>query len=279
MITAAEEGFIASHAHVPEHLPGYVTAIFAAEPHLIDDYLCYRGKRSIVFVGYPLKSRFDEGAMVAVLEAAISRFAPESVAITAPSVSMLGDTCRTRGSDRYYRLDLSEGRAHRNVEGMIRRASRELHVEEGEGIKEEHTRLIAEFVASRELGSEARTIFEKIPIYVSCVPTTQVFSARGRGGHLVAFDVVEFGAANYAFYQFNIRSRTRYVPGASDLLLHHVIRVAQELQKRYINLGLGIDEGITHFKTKWGASPFLDYEYCRYSTRRPGILDALLQKP
>jgi hypothetical protein len=279
VLSAAEQDFVSGHAYVPEHLPGYVSAIFSAEPYLIHDYLCYRGGRSIVLVGYPLASRFEELALQAVLEAAVSRFRPDSVAVTAPSVSMLGESCRARGSDRYYRLDLSEFPPHRNAEQMVRRASRELRIEDSGRIGEEHTRLIAEFLDSRRPGEEAGQIIQKIPLYLSSMPTARLFSARDRSGRLVAFDVAEFGAAHYAFYQFNIRSRDRHVPGASDLLLHRVVRVAQELQKRYVNLGLGIDEGITHFKTKWGASPFLDYEYCRYSTRRPGILDALLQKP
>ncbi len=278
MITAPEAGYIASHAHVPEHLPGYVTAISSAEPYLIDDYLCYRGAGSIVFVGYPLQSHFDEVAMMAALEAAIARFAPEWVALTAPAVSMLGATCRARESDRYYRLDLSQFRLTRNVEGMIRRASRELNVESGGRIEEEHTRLIAEFLGSRQFGEEARTIFENIPAYVSSVSSARIFSARDSDGHLVAFDVAEFGAENYAFYQFNFRSRTHYVPGASDLLFSEMVNLARECGKTYIHLGLGVTEGIRAFKRKWGGVPSLRYEFFGHSSGRLHIFESLASK-
>lgn len=279
MLSATEQDFVAARAYVPEHVPGYVCAISSAEPFLMGDYLCYRDEGAIVFIGYPLSAPFDETAMARALSAAIARFAPESVAVTAPRLSAPGEPCRADETDRYYRLDLPAHRPNRNVEGMIRRASRELEVERGARFGEEHARVIAEFLASRPLGEEIRSIFERVPVYVSAVSTAAVFGARDRGGNLVAFDVAEFGARDYAFYQYNFVSRSRYVPGAADLLLHEVIRAARDRGKRYVNLGLGVNEGLTRFKRKWGAVPFLDYASCRYRLRPLTLLTALLGKP
>lgn len=279
MLSASEQDFVAENAYVPEHVPGYVSAISPAEPYLVGDYLCYRSERRIVFIGYPLNAAFDEAGMAQALSTAISRSAPESVAVTAPSLSALGASCRAADTDRYYRLDLSAQRLNRNVEGMIRRASRELELEHGARIGDEHGRLIAEFLGSRPLTEETRSIFERVPAYVSSVSTAAVFGARNRSGDLVAFDVAEFGARDYAFYQFNFVSRSRYVPGVADLLLHEVVRAARSQGKRYVNLGLGINEGLTRFKRKWGAVPFLDYACCRYRPRRQTLFTALLRKP
>ena len=264
--------FIAERAYVPEHLPGYVGAISRAEPHLVGDYLCYRSEDSIIFIGYPLTLPFDDTAMMKSLRAALSRFKPAHVALTAPAISIPRGTCRARDSDHYYRLDLSTSALSSKLRGAIRQASGALRVESAGRMEEAHVRLISEFLDSRRVGDEATYIFERIPAYVSSVSTALVFSARDGSGHLVAFDVAEFGARDYAFYQFNFRSTKRYVPGASDLLLHEVIRVAREEGKSFVNLGLGINEGVTRFKKKWGGHPFLAYECCRY---RPGLPNAL----
>jgi hypothetical protein len=87
MITAAEKKFIGTHAHVPEHLPGYVQAISQAEPHLLGHYLCFCGEDALIFNGYPLGSCFDETAMMEVVELAVSRFKPKQVALIAPTIS------------------------------------------------------------------------------------------------------------------------------------------------------------------------------------------------
>ncbi|MBT9139112.1 MAG: hypothetical protein DDT31_01693 [Syntrophomonadaceae bacterium] len=52
--------------------------------------------------------------------------------------------------------------------------------------------------------------------------------------------------------------------GASDLILYEIIKTAQEMGKSFVNLGLGINEGVAFFKKKWGGSPFLNYEFCLY---------------
>jgi hypothetical protein len=57
-----------------------------------------------------------------------------------------------------------------------------------------------------------------------------------------------------------------------------VIRTAQEQGKRFLNLGLGINAGVRHFKEKWGGTPFLNYEYCRFTISPPRLLDVLLQR-
>jgi len=94
--------------------------------------------------------------------------------------------------------------------------------------------------------------------YAKC-ESALVFEARTAHGDLAAFDVAEFGAREYAFYMFNFRARRRSVPGASDLLLAHIIERAKAEGKGYLNLGLGIDAGVAFFKKKWGAAPFLGH--------------------
>ena len=75
----------------------------------------------------------------------------------------------------------------------------------------------------------------------------------------MAFNIVDLGAADYAFYLFSFRSSKINVPGASDLLFHAMVNLAQTEGKKAVNLGLGVNAGIRRFKEKWGARPFLNY--------------------
>jgi hypothetical protein len=77
---------------------------------------------------------------------------------------------------------------------------------------------------------------------------------------------------------FNFSSDTLYVPGASDLLVSEMIKQAKIERKKFINLGLGINSGVTFFKKKWGGVVFLSYALCLYHPSRKENLEALLQK-
>ena len=70
------------------------------------------------------------------------------------------------------------------------------------------------------------------------------------------------------------------MPGASDLLLTHVIKQAKREGKQHLNLGLGINPGVTFFKTKWGGVPFLSHISCLYERSKANtwedIFDNLL---
>ncbi|GAB4413799.1 MAG: hypothetical protein OHK0032_09880 [Thermodesulfovibrionales bacterium] len=264
MLSASEEEYIAENAYIPEHLSGYVVAIALAEPYIFGDYLCYHKNGHLIFVGYPFKKPFDKKDMEGILNSAIERFKPEHVALIASEAVISQGKCYKRGSDQYYKLDLPQLHIHQKLRNMITHASRELHVEKERKLSEEHKRLISEFIKSHKLDEDAEYIFERTPRYVSSVLTSMVFSARDMEGELIAFDIADFGAKDYAFYMFNFTSQKHYTPGASDLLLYEIITASREQDKRFINLGLGINDGVRFFKKKWGGMPFLNYEFCLY---------------
>lgn len=279
MISPPEECFITDHAYVPEHLPGYVCAISGAEPHLLgEDYLCFRMEDTLLFNGYPLRGSFAESALGRAIETAVSRFKPRQVALIAPKIPEGVAAGQPRERDQCYRLDLLRVPRDGKLRNMLRRASRDTRVESTHDIREEHRALIAEFLETRPVSQQIRYIFERIPAYVASVPTALVFGLRDRAEALVAFDVAEFGAKEYAFYQFNFRSRKPYVPGASDLLLDAMIGAARSEGKRFLNLGLGIHPGVQRFKEKWGGAPFLSYEYCRFASAPPNLFDLILRR-
>jgi hypothetical protein len=277
MLSPADEAFVARHAYVPEHLPGYVASVSAAEPHLVEGYLCYQAGETLIFIGYPLGREFEGADLARVIPGAVARFRPRQVAVTAAVLPELTPRCELRERDAYYRLDLAAVRVPAKERSLIRRAARELTVEQGGRLGAGHEALIGEFLASHGMAGDARRIYERMPAYVAGAGTACLFSARDRDGQVAAFAVADLGGERYAFYQFSIRNARRPVPGASDLLLTEVMAAARREGKAYLNLGLGVHAGVARFKEKWGAEAFLAYEYGIVRRRRPGLLDALLR--
>lgn len=277
MITSAERAHILEHAYVPEHLPHYVTAISQTEPFLIGDFVAHVRGAELIFVGYSLDENFDAARMLDALERARARFKPRTVSLLAPALPDTLHDCTPLPPDEYYRLDVTTLAIPQKTRNMLTRARRDLTTREGKFGKE-HQRLVEEFLRAHRLDDATRAIFQRVHEYAKC-PTVAVIEARDARGNLVAFDLADFGATQYAFYMFNFRATQYHVPGASDLLLAHIIERARAESKRYVNLGLGIDAGVAFFKRKWGAVPFLKHCACIQQPSRAeawlGLFDQL----
>jgi len=278
MITDSQLNAILERAYIPEHVTDYVTAVSGAEPFLFGDFIAYRKEQRLIFIGYPLGDAFEEKKIKKALGEAVKRFKPVRVALTAPCVPASIRPVTPPSFDQYYRLDLASLLVSQKVRNMVKRAGRMLKVEKRKTLTEDHENLVREFLKVHPVGQETQFIFKRIPDYVSSTGTAWVFDARNEGGDLVAFDVAEMGPKGYVFYMFNFTSRDRFVRGASDLLLWEIIQHAQREDKRYINLGLGIDPGVTFFKEKWGGEPFLPYAFVDYAPAGESGLEGLLQK-
>jgi hypothetical protein len=278
MITAAQQDYIEDHAYVPEHMAHYVTAISQTEPYLFGDFLAHSKKGYLILVGYPLKEPFEEKRLQRALEDAVKRLKPETVSLTAPTIPSSLKDCAHSLSDHYYRLDLSSLSISQKLRNMLKRASRELSVGKNKFFDEEHRKMVEEFLKVHPVDEATRSIFQRIDKYLSSSKTAWIFDARNKRNELVAFDVAEFKPRSYSFYMFNFSSDTLYVPGVSDLLLSEVIHQAKKEGKKYINLGLGINPGVTFFKKKWGGVVFLPYAFCLYRISKKENLEALFQK-
>lgn len=278
MINKADSAFIFNHASVPEHLVDYTTSISGAEPFLFGTYLCYKRDEILIFIGYPLGVPFDENQMESILGTAATALKPGKIALVAPTIKANRARIIQRGSDSYFRLELDDLVTSPKVQNMLRRASRELSVETGKGWSTEHRALVSAFLASHAVSEETQYIFNRLPDYLATSETALLLSAHNHQGRIAAFDVADFGSKDYAFYMFNFTSREHYVPGASDLLLHQLITIAREQGKRFVNLGLAINKGITFFKQKWGGIPFLNHEFVLYETSRMSIIQSLFEK-
>lgn len=276
MLTPKEEEYLKSQAFIPEHLPGYGAVISEAEPFLINDFLFYAGQGFLIFVAYPLREKFDKKEAQKVLQKVIKRFRPVQVAILGPEIPL--PKAQIVQEDAYFKLDLAQLNIPGKVKNMIKRAHKEVEIEVGGDFRDEHKQLINEFLHTHRLDEGTKYIYQRISQYLAATSSACLFNARTAQGNLVAFDVAEFGAQAYAFYMFNFRSARYHVPGTSDLLLHSIIKEAQERGKIFINLGLGINGGVTFFKKKWGGVPFLQYKYTVYHPDYPRSLEGLWQK-
>lgn len=276
MITDAERAYIADHAYVPEHLPHYVTAISRTEPFLLGDFVAHLAGTHLVFVGYPLTGDFEAGKMLDGLEQARGRFDAAHVSLLSPPLPHPPQGCSPSPTDSYFRLDLSNLRLPKKTRNMLARARREVTVKRGT-FGREHQRLVDEFLRVHRLEAAERFIFQRVGAYAQC-ESALLFEARTARGDLAAFDIAEFGAREYAFYMFNFRARKHHIPGVSDLLLAHIVEHAQAEGKRFLNLGLGIDAGIAFFKTKWGATPFLEHVAYTQDVKAPSSWNEMLDQ-
>lgn len=267
MLNREDKARVYAHAYLPEHLPDYLGAVSAAEPQLRADHLYLFKGHHLTLIGYPLEGSPD--TTPDVYESLCEDLQPETAAIIAPTIWLPPDAYEAQPGDHYYRLELPLGTLPQGVAYMVRRAERELRVTLG-NFSREHKKLIKEFVSSHNLPAAQKKIYKGIPGYLKRASTARLLEAR-KGDHLVAFNILDLGAAEYAFYLFNFRSGKRGVPGASDLLFLEMTEMARAEGKGIMNLGLGIHSGIRHFKEKWGGKPFLPYASALVQRKSPGL--------
>ncbi len=264
MILPEEGEYILSRAYIPEHIVSLMRLISEGEPFLIEDYVCFSKDDWLIFVGYPL-SHDIANKIERTLNDAIKRFQPGYVWCIAPEVpDSLIKSCQERESDEYYKLDL-QMEVKKNLRNMVKKASEGLTIGRSNSISKEHEKLILEFVERKKPSPRVRELYLSMPEYVARSDTSLVLSAWDKEKNLSAFYIVELAAKKFAAYVVGCYSRKNYVAGASDVLFSEMINLAKEHGKSYINLGLGVNEGIRRFKEKWGGVPFLKYEFCEYA--------------
>ena len=255
MLNDRERHWIYRHAYLPEHLPDYVGAVSGAEPFLQNNYLFFVAKKHLIFNGYPLGSDADPPGRT--YDLICERFHPATATVIAPALWLPTEQYAQYTADSYFRLDLPVTSIDASVAYMLRRARKELQVVRGR-FQKEHKQIVKAFLAGHNFNRQQKYLFKHVPQYFKACDTAVMFEAR-RENKLVAFNIVDLGAADYAFYLFSFRSGKINVPGASDLLFHAMVTLARSEGKKAVNLGLGVNAGIRRFKEKWGGVPFLDY--------------------
>jgi hypothetical protein len=276
----ADERYTLSRAYVPEHIPALMATISRATPFLTEDHLGFAKDNWVIFVGYPLESPFDPAHCDELISQILEARHPEYLWFIGPEIPVsLTKSCRARQSDQYLRLDLAGWKIKASLQREINQAAKVLTVEHARGFTREHRSLVDELMRREKLPPMIAELYRAMPEYVAGCETASLLNARDANESLTAFFVVELAADGFDTYVLGCHSRENYAPHASDLLFAEMIAHARERGKPSINLGLGVNAGIRRFKTKWGGTPYLKYEFCECYFGPPeqiSILDMLL---
>lgn len=250
-----------SEPYIPEQIIDYFESISGLRADVYKRYITYRDIDTFVVVGYPIKGEFDEEDIVEIIQKLSAREEIENIIVIAPSLPRRFKFEDVK-SDNYYRLVLPLHMMDKKLRYMVSRASRELTVDFGRKLTKDHKKLMEEFLKRPDVEEFMNYVCGHLENYLSRSETVKTIDAYTKDGGLAGFDIVDLPPGEYSFYMFNFVNRTgNYVPGVSDLLLYYLLKLSYEEKKKYVNMGLGINEGVVRFKMKWGATPFLSYQY------------------
>jgi len=280
MLSPEEEAYILTKAYVPEHIVALIAGLSGGEPFLIDDYFCCAGGNWVVLIGYPLQRDFTTIGFERVLAKVREAFRPRVLSLIAPELPpTVAAYCRERESDDYYTLDTRGPVMRSPVKRNLRKAGRQLAVDRSTHMGTDHHELMDEFVKKVNPSDRVKNLFFKMPRYVESHDHAFVLNARDTRERLAAFYVVDLAALEFANYIIGCYSKKNYILGASDLLMAELVKISAEKGKRYIHLGLGVNNGIRRFKEKWGGKPTRKYEMCEWQLKRPSLLETILSFP
>ena len=280
MLTSEQKHYILTHAYVPEHIVGLITYLSGGEPFLMDDFFVCRTKDGVILIGYPIEREFELAGFEAVIEKVKKQFHPRTLSLIAPELpSSISEKCQESGSDEYYTLVVKSPVIRSVVRRNLKKARLAVELERSTNMHASHLELMNEFVDRIDAPVRVNNLLSKMPGYIEESDSAIVLNAWDSRNQLVAFYVVELAATDFSNYIIGCYSKRNYVLGASDLLLDELIKISAEFEKRYIHLGLGVNEGVRRFKTKWGAKPILRYEMCEPRLRKPSIIKTILSLP
>jgi uncharacterized protein YbaP (TraB family) len=275
-VNPSDVNAILEKATVPEHSVAFMAAMSGGEPFLVGPYLFIAAEDWLLAVGYPLEKSYDIQSFEQALAVAVRRTAARSCwAICAELPERL--KAHRSDTDCYLVLALDAaipGRPERRAE----RAAAALTVEEGITFTPAHRRLWAEFIGRVALPANVRELYARTESVLQRAPGLSLLNAWDRDGNLAACLLLDSAPRRFTSYLLGAHSRNHFTPHASDLLFREMIRTARRHGKEFLHLGLGVNDGIRRFKTKWGGQPGLPYEMAQWREQeglREGVNDLM----
>jgi len=251
---------LGARAVVPEQIPAYVRAVSGNTLKSCEGFAAWTSPGSLILVAFPAEdevadtafwesesytSRLDKAVAQALAMPELRR-----ITVLAPAVPAAAPESAVIDRDAWWSISLPH-RPGQKLRNMLRRSQREVSITV-EDWGEEHTVLVDHYLKVRTLAPGTRHIFGRVGEYVRKSPDALLFAARDAAGRLQAMAVGDFSAMSSAFYMFAFR-RDDCPPGVSDALVAELAREAERRGQSTLNLGLGIDGGISFFKKKWDA--------------------------
>lgn len=259
-------------AKVPEHSPGLMHAMSQGRAFCMGEYFFLHDEDWLMAIAYPLHGSYSHEDFEEAFESACQKAAEQEgqqslqcFAIGPDLPERLQENIVDR--DRFYVLSVNAPIPAR-LRSPVRKAAQVLRVEESTAFTPAHRRLWGEFMGRADRGEMAslaphvRELYARTPEALAETAGSgylRLLNAWDAEGHLVACLMLDYAPKNFVSYILGAHSRTHYVPHAADLLFASMIERAKAAGKRFIHLGLGVNDGILRFKKKWGAVPSLPY--------------------
>lgn len=256
---------VTAGAVTPDQIIPYVRAVSGLESRLCGGCVLHHGGGHAVLVAYPRGVPTDSAAVDAAVAEALGLPGLERLTVIAAARPAAAPADAEASQDVYWALPLPlvppPGRPGRKIRNLLRRATREVHVDQVGGAgswTDEHTALAEAFIEKMggRLDDGSIYIFGKLGDYLAAAPEARLFSARDAAGRLLGCAIGDYSSFSTAFYMFAFRSAAA-PPGTADALLAALAAEGAARGHTRLNLGLGMGPGVSFFKKKWGATPFL----------------------
>lgn len=259
-------------ATVPEHSIPLMKAAAGAEPLIRGDYLFYKAPDALLAIGYPLRGRYNADAFAAaLLDAQKINDSGQCFAIAPDMPPNLN--AEILETDRYYVLG-SNGPIPRRPRNQALRAREHLTISEGREFTPAHRRLWAEFLERTQgrMNERVAALYARTPEIMT--GGDMIFlNAHDSDGRLAAALLLDQTPGRFTSYILGAHSRQHYAPHAMDLLFLSMWEKARALNKKFIHLGLGVNDGILRFKKKWGAIASFPFVMAAIPTAREEKLE------
>lgn len=273
-------------AKIPEHSPGLMRAMSQGTPFCVGEYFFIHDDDWLMAIAYPLHGSYSHEDFEEALKEAIKHCGQQALqcyAVAPDLPERLQDNILDR--DRFYVLS-ARASVPARLCSPVHKAAQILRVEESTVFTPAHRRLWAEFMGRADRGEMAplaphvRELYARTPEALaetagsSCL---RFLNAWDNEGHLIACLLLDYAPKNFVSYILGAHSRVHYVPHAADLLFAAMIERANAAGKRFIHLGLGVNEGILRFKKKWGAVPSLPYVMAQWQEEAENEAQSIAQ--
>lgn len=273
---------ILARAVVPEHSAPFMQAVSGGRVLMVDNFVFYAAEDWLMAIAYPLRDggEYSHQRFEAALAGALHETGATACFAVGPDLPpRLADNVLER--DEFYTLP-ADAPVPPRLRSPVRKARERLRIDETREFGPQHRRLWAEFMGRAVLRANVRELFARTPQMLAAEGAdVRLLNAWG-GDRLVACLVLDYSTPAFVSYIVGARSRSHPVPHAGDALFAVMLEKARAAGCDFVQLGLGVNEGITRFKRKWGGAPQLSYVMAQWQERPRAdvhkvVLDELMQ--
>lgn len=250
---------LSQRAQVPEHSVVLMETLSQGRAFTEGDYFFVSADDWLMAIGYPLApAQYSHEGFEAALGAALQKSGAKDCWAIGPDLPpRLQDKVTER--DIFYTL-AADAPVPAALRGPVAKAASLLRIEHSCEFTPAHRRLWAEFTGRKTLKATVRELFARTPQLLA-VPDTplRLLNAWDAEGNLTACLLMDYSAAHFSSYIIGAHSQSAYTPHAADALFAAMLEETRQRGQDFVHLGLGVNEGISRFKRKWGGQAVLPY--------------------